>query len=315
MRRKISKVAILRDEPAKAPAPLYLAGPTASGKSALALALAEALGGEIVNADAFQLYRGLDICTAQPSAGDLARVPHHLYGVVEPHETIDAQRYCDLAKPEIAAVQARGRLPIVVGGSGLYMKALTHGLSPLPSSHLLRARLEHLTAAERVSWLLHRDPVAPQTVNLKNDRYVTRALEICLLTGQPQSDLRKAWSHTVPAFHGVRLVWEREALAVRIEKRVKQMVEQGLVAEIAGLSSLSNTAEKAIGVREIRAHLAGETSLEEAVQAIVLATRQYARRQDKWFRRETGFLPLAVNDTSTPEALIAEVLARFPAWK
>ena len=293
--------------------PFYLVGPTASGKSALAVALAERIGGEIVNADAFQLYRGMDICTAQPSREDLQRVPHHLYGVLDPRETSDAQRYCDLARPVIHDIAERGKIPIIVGGSGLYVKALTHGLSVLPNDAALRARLEHLTAAERVSWLLHRDPEAAHTVNLKNDRYVTRALEICLLTGERQSALRKAWSQAAPEYRGIRLVWDREALGARIQQRTQMMAQAGLVAEIAGLKDLSTTAEKAIGVREIRAHLAGECSLQEALEAIALATRQYARRQDKWFRREKGFLPLPVKNSTSVDELAASVLAFFPA--
>jgi tRNA dimethylallyltransferase len=293
-------------------APLYIAGPTASGKSALALALAERVGGEIINADAFQLYRGLRICSAQPSPEDLVRVPHHLYGVIDPTETMDAQRYSELARPMVRAIAERGKVPLVVGGSGLYLKALTHGLMPLPSDALLRNRLTHLSAGERVSWLLHRDPASVQTVNLKNDRYVARALEICLLTGQPQSELRKAWSQASPVFRGIKLFWPRDLLAARVDQRVLQMVRDGLVAEIASLGTLSITAEKAIGMREIRSHLAGECTLEKAVAAIQLATRQYSRRQEKWFRRETGFHALEVRDSSRMPDLVNQVLALFP---
>lgn len=255
------------------------------------MALADRLGGEIVNADAFQLYRGLDICTAKPSAGDLARVPHHLYSVLSLGELCDAQFFCDLARPVIADILARGKVPLIVGGSGLYVKALTHGLSPLPSDEALRQKLSELTPLERVEWLLSRDPEAQKTVNLKNDRYVSRALEICLLTGEPQSKLRQAWSQagTQPDFRGVRLVWDRPALDERINRRVLGMMAAGLVDEVAHAAMLSSTAGKAIGVREVQRHLAGEATLQETIAAIQLATRQYARRQDKWFRREKGF--------------------------
>jgi tRNA dimethylallyltransferase len=302
----------VKSKPSSTIEPFYLVGATASGKSALAMALAEHVDGEIVNADAFQLYRGMDICTAQPSPEDLRRVPHHLYGVIDPRETSDAQRYCEMAQPVIRDIAERGKVPLIVSGSGLYVKALTHGLSPLPNDPGLRARLEHLTAGERVSWLLHRDPGAAQTVNLKNDRYVMRALEICLLTGERQSELRKAWSQAAPEYRGVRLVWDREALAARIQQRVRKMAEAGLVAEIAGLNGLSATAEKAIGVREIRAHLAGEGTLEQALDSIALATRQYARRQDKWFRREKGFVPLAIANGQPIDELVERVWASFP---
>jgi tRNA dimethylallyltransferase len=302
----------VKSKPSSTIEPFYLVGATASGKSALAMALAERVGGEIVNADAFQLYRGMDICTAQPSREDLERVPHHLYGVLDPRETSDAQRYCEMAQPVIHSIAERGKVPLIVSGSGLYVKALTHGLSPLPNDPGLRARLEHLTAGERVSWLLHRDPEAAHTVNLKNDRYVTRALEICLLTGLRQSELRKAWSQAAPEYRGVRLVWDRETLGTRIQQRVQKMADAGLVAEIAGLTELSPTAEKAIGVREIRAHLAGEGSLKQALDAIVLATRQYARRQEKWFRREKGFSPLEIKEGQPMSELVEHIRASFP---
>lgn len=274
------------------------------------MSLAQRLNGEIVNADAFQLYRGLDICTAKPSAADLALVPHHLYSVVSPGELCDAQFFCDLAMPVIADIIARGRLPVVVGGSGLYIKALTHGLSPLPSDEGVREQLAQLTPRERVDWLLSRDPLAEQTVNLKNDRYVTRALEICLLTGQPQSKLRQSWTGFKTSARGVTLIWERQALDARIDQRVLQMVAAGLVEEVAGLPVLSGTAEKAIGVREIRAHLAGQMTLEEAVAAIQLATRQYARRQEKWFRREKWLHRLEVGRGMGEDELVELALAK-----
>jgi tRNA dimethylallyltransferase len=290
---------------------LYIAGPTASGKSGLALALAERLDGEIVNADAFQLYGGLDICTAKPTAADLGRVPHHLYGAIPPGEICDAQFFCNLARPVIAAIAARGKLPIIVGGSGLYVKALTHGLSPLPSDAALREKLDQLTAGERTEWLLVRDPAAKETVNLKNDRYVTRALEICLLTGQPQSELRKAWSQGNVTFRGVRLVWDRAALDARINRRVLDMIAAGLVEEVRDVANLSSTAVKAIGVEEVRRHLAGENSLEDTIAAIQLATRQYARRQEKWFRREHGFRVLPMEEGTTVDAACDRAMAEL----
>jgi tRNA dimethylallyltransferase len=291
--------------------PLYLVGPTASGKSALAIELALRFDGEIVNADAFQLYRGLDICTAKPAAQDFARVPHHLYGVLSLGELCDAQFFCDLAKPVIAEIISRGKVPIIVGGSGLYLKALTHGLSPLPSDESLRQKLAELTPHERVEWLISRDPGAEQTVNLKNDRYVTRALEICILTGEPQSRLREAWSKSNPSFRGVRLVWDRVTLDDRINRRVLQMIASGLIEEVRQSSALSATAVKAIGVPEVRRHLAGEATLEETIAAIQLATRQYARRQEKWFRREKGFRVLPMTEARTLgeacDAVLAEI--------
>lgn len=294
-----------------APSPLYLVGPTGSGKSALAVALAEEINGEIVNADAYQLYRGLDICTAKPSAESQARVPHHLYDVLSLSELGDAAFYAELALPVIADIASRGRVPIIVGGSGLYVKALTHGLTALPSDQGLREQLGELTPGERVVWLKQRDPEAEETVNLKNDRYVTRALEICLLMDQPQSALRKEWSKQQPDFSGICLVWERPALNARIHQRVLDMVDAGLVDEIRSLGALSDTAEKAIGVREICRYLTDECSLEQAISDIQVATRQYAKRQGKWFKREKGFQRLQVHEGMTMEEMMAEAMALY----
>ena len=286
--------------------PFFVVGPTGSGKSALAIDLAQRWDGEIVNADAYQLYKGLDICTAKPTAEERAQVLHHLFDVLPLTEAGDAAQYAAMALPVLEEIGSRGKVPVVVGGSGLYVKALTHGLSPLPSDEALRSRLEHLTPRERVVWLLLRDPHAETTVNLKNDRYVTRALEICLLTGQPQSELRSAWKQQVPDYEGVRLEWPKEVLHDRINQRVLAMVEAGLVAEVAEAGELSTTAEKAIGVNEVRRHLAGELTQAEMIEAIQLATRQYARRQEKWFRREKGFRVVALEANDKWDAIERE---------
>lgn len=211
----------------------YLCGPTASGKSSVAIALAQRIGGEIVNADAFQLYRGLDLCTAKPSQAERAQVSHHLFDRLDASQACDAQRYHDLALPVVEEILRRQRWPIIVGGSGLYVKALTHGLAPLPKGDAnLRAQLDQMTATERVAELLRLDPAAPGNVPLNNDRYVSRALEICLITGQPQSALRQQWQQNQPAFQGALLEREREDLYGRINQRVLHMVEAGVIDEV-----------------------------------------------------------------------------------
>ncbi len=242
-------------------------------------------------------------------------MPHHLYDVLSLSELSDAAFYAELALPIMADITARGRVPIVVGGSGLYVKALTHGLTALPSDQGLREQLSELTPSERVAWLLQRDPEAEETVSLKNDRYVTRALEICLLMDQPQSALRKEWSKQQPDFLGICLVWERPALNARIHQRVLDMVHVGLVEEIRGLGTLSDTAEKAIGVREICRYLTDECSLDQAINDIQIATRQYAKRQEKWFRREKGFRCLNVYEGMSMEEMVVEALAVYRAPK
>lgn len=288
------------DEAALPLSPIYLAGPTASGKSRLAIALAQHLNGEIVNADAFQLYQGIPICSAQPSTEDLATLPHHLYGILNMAETCDAARYASLAQPVIEDVLSRGKVPIITGGSGLYIKALTHGLSQLPSDPNLRNELALLTGEQRVQQLLALDPAAEQTVNLRNDRYVSRALEICLLTGQPQSSLRKSWAESDITFRGIVLQWESETLSERILQRTHLMLDAGLINEVQNLPpDTSVTAEKAIGVKQVRAYLHGDASLEQTIEAIHFSTRQYARRQRTWFRREKSFTPLPITPAMT----------------
>lgn len=293
----------------------FIAGPTASGKSALALALAKQIGGEIVNADAFQLYADMEILTAKPSAADRKRVPHHLYAVLPLNESCDAQRYHALALPVIQDIAARGRVPIVVGGSGLYLKALTHGLSPLPAgSPKLRERFKNLSPGEKIVWLLQRDPEAATTVNLRNPRYVERALEICLLTGRPQSGLRRSFTQNEPQVNGVVLEWNREILYDRINQRTHDMFKAGLIDEVTSLGDLSPTAEKAIGIREVRDHLAGRATLDQTVAAIQQATRNYAKRQITWFRRERCFQTICLDSVPAAE-YVPRLIALFPCLR
>ncbi|MBK8039667.1 MAG: tRNA (adenosine(37)-N6)-dimethylallyltransferase MiaA [Verrucomicrobiaceae bacterium] len=294
---------------------IFLAGPTASGKSALALELASRLDGEIVNADAFQLYAGLDMLTAKPSAADFTRVPHHLYGVLRITEACDAQRYHDLAKPVIEEITSRGKTPLVVGGSGLYLKALTHGLAPLPQGDAtMREKLRERSLEDKVSELLALDPAAATTVNLRNPRYVERALEICLLTGQPQSELRQGFQNATPAIRGLVIIWEREALCRRIEARTRQMLANGALEEVAALGEVSFTACKAIGIREIRDHLACQLTREQTIEAIAIATRQYAKRQATWFRRETCYQTICLDSSSTAQCPLESALRLFSSF-
>ncbi len=214
----------------------FLCGATASGKSAVAALLCQRIGGEIINADAFQLYQGLDICTAKPTAEEQAVSQHHLYSVLGPAESCDAQRFHDLAKPAIDQILNRGHWPVVVGGSGLYVKSLTHGLAPLPKGdEALRAQLGRMTPEEKVAELLRLDPAAETNVAFSNDRYVSRALEICILTGRPQSELRQSWRDNQPEFMGALIEREREDLYDRINRRVGLMIQQGAVEEVKAL--------------------------------------------------------------------------------
>lgn len=287
---------------------ILLTGPTACGKSGVALALAQRTGGEVVCADAFQLYAGLPILTAQPPAADLAAVPHHLYGSISVSEDMDAARYARMAAACIAEIESRGRLAIVTGGSGLYIKALTHGLSPLPPSNAaLRAELDALPAEELIARLLALDPAAGASVPLANPRYVQRALEIALLTGRPVAGQRTSFhAGPRPGIRGIFLQRPRPELHARINARTPAMIAAGTLDEVRALPSpLSATAEKTIGLRELRAVLAGTLPLPDAIAAIQQITRRYAKRQETWFRRETWLQTLECSGRSEAEAAAA----------
>ena len=273
------------------PIAFYICGPTASGKSALALEMADKLDGEIVNADAFQLYRGLEILSAAPSSQEFALAHHHLYGVLEPTVAADAQRYVNLAKPVIAEIQSRGKTPIITGGSGLYLKFLTHGAAPLPTADAaLRAEMDARPLDDLVAQLRQLDPVEASRTALQNRRFVSRALEICLLSGEKSSDLRDGWeaktAEISSQLRGIVIQRSRPDLHARIARRTRVMLDGGALEEVAAMSEISINCEKAIGFREIRALMAGETERATCEDLINAATRQYAKRQETWFRRE-----------------------------
>jgi tRNA dimethylallyltransferase len=300
--------------PGPPPGTVIVAGPTGAGKSGIAALLAARLGGEIVNADASQLFRGLDVITAKPGAEERRLAPHHLFGVLPLEESCDAQRYRDLALPVLWEIHGRGALPIVVGGSGLYLRALTHGLDPLPPADAaIRAEIGPLPLEEKVRRLLELDASAASNVPLANPRYVERALEICLLTGRPQSELRPSAREAAPGLRGFCLLRDRAELHVRINQRVLDMLEAGALEEArveGGGIPEGATAGKIIGLRELRDHLAGRISLDEAVTAIQTATRRYAKRQMTWFRRETAVLrPWEIAPGEPAAALQQELLS------
>lgn len=289
--------------------PLYICGPTASGKSSLALTLAARLDGEVVNADAFQLYRGMETVAASPSLLELESMPHHLYSVLDLAETLDANRYREMALPVMAEIQARGKTPIVVGGSGLYLKFLTHGPSPVPSGDpLLRSELDKLSLEELVARLEKLDPEEAATINRQNRRYVARSLELCLLTGQAVSQLRRDWEQPdPPGLRGLYLDWPRDELAERIAQRTARMLAEGAIEEVAALPCEATTAAKAIGVAEIQAHLAGQKTLAETSELITIATRQYAKRQRTWFRKENWLTRIECNELPEERLLEFEI--------
>ncbi len=295
---------------------LYLAGPTGSGKTAVALALARLVPPvEIINADAYQAYRGLEILSAAPSAAEHTLFPHHLFGVLDPSQENDAASFAQRARQTIAEVATRA-LPLVVGGSGLYLKAITHGLAPTPPGDPeLRADLDALDLEEIIARYQALDPVGAAETNLKNRRYVTRNLEICLLTGRPASELKSEWQEQAPAIRAVYLHRDREDLRERIGQRTRAMFEAGVLDEVAALGELSATAAKAIGIPQIRACLRGEMDRESCLEAIAQATRAYAKRQETWFRREAAFEKLPLPADESAEATAARITDLFSLKK
>ncbi len=280
------------------PPPIYICGPTASGKTAFAIGIALRHNGEIVNADAFQLYAGMEVLSAAPSAEEREMVPHHLYGVLSPSRKNDAQAYVDLATPVIREIQSRGKTPVVTGGSGLYLKFLTHGASPLPTAdEALRRELDSLPLEDLVSRLEHLDPEEAARTSLSNRRYVSRALEICLLSGTKASLLRDQWKTSAlereKELRGHVIRRTREDLHRRINARTRIMLAGGAIDEVAALrDTASATCGKAIGFREILSFLDGGIDRRECEELISAATRQYARRQETWFRREAWLQPV-----------------------
>ena len=276
---------------------LYIVGPTGSGKSSLASDIAGKLGGEIVNGDAFQLYKDIEIVTASPSKDELAKAPHHLYGRLDLTEESNASKYSILAKDKIAKINANNKLAIVTGGSGLYIKSLTHGLSNLPASDpKVRKELDQLPLEKLIEKLNVIDPIGAQTINLKNKRYVIRALEISLLGGKPMSEVKKEWKNNNPLFNGIIIDRSREELYNRINSRVISMFKSGATEEIRQLpDNISQTANKAIGIREIKEYLIGKITLEESISTIQKSSRNYAKRQITWFKRESGFQKVCLN--------------------
>src|SRR4029077_6003822 len=282
----------------------FIVGPTATGKSQIAADVARKVGAEIVSGDAFQIYRGLDLLTAKPDSSTLAKVPHHLIGRVPLTEQMNAEKYRRAATSAIEEINSRGKLAIVVGGSGLYIKALTHGLAPLLESNpKLRERLNAMSLDDLRSQLVEIDPEMARKIDLKNRRRVIRALEICSLTGKPVSAQRlcKGASH-IEAATGVFVFRDRQELYERINQRVEMMFERGVIEEVRTAGEISQTASQMIGLREIRELLAGKKSIPQCIAEIQQATRRYAKRQLTWFRRQTNFLPLNLSFLTHKEA-------------
>ncbi len=290
-------------------APFFIVGPTAVGKSELAADVAAKTDAEIIGADAFQIYREFNLLTARPDAAVLAKVPHHLIGEIGVAEEMNVERFREMATKRIEAIGTRGRRVLVVGGSGLYVKALTHGLSALPKSDPeLRRQLNELTLAELVSRLTAADPASVSQIDLKNPRRVLRALEIALVTRQPVSVQRNTWigkdSEGANSADGFLVERDRDELKSRINRRVEKMFEEDVIEEVQCLGGkIGATASKALGLNAIGDLLDGKVTREECIRAIQGATRQYAKRQLTWFRRQSNFESLNLSLLNHAEAV------------
>jgi tRNA dimethylallyltransferase len=269
---------------------LVILGATASGKSALAMELARQGGAEILSVDSMQVYRGMDIGTAKPSADQQREIRHHLIDCADPNEMFSVARFVELAD----GIIANSKSPLIAtGGTPMYFKALFEGLFDGPSAdESVRNRLKSLSGAELHERLKRVDAAAAERIHVADHKRLVRALEVYELTGQPISDLQKQWETDQPARHRaiwIGLSWEREELNKRINARVKEMIAAGWAEEVRNLlrkySALSQTAREATGYAELIEHIEGRITIDDAVEQIKIATRQLARRQMKWFKR------------------------------
>ena len=280
---------------------LVVVGPTAVGKSEFALRAAERFGGEIVSVDSMQVYRGLDAGTSKPTPAERARVPHHGLDLAEPGEDFSMGAFVRRAQESIAAIGARRRLPILVGGTGLYLRALLRGRAAAPRRRpALRARLLARAARRGGGWL-HRllrrvDAEAAGRIPENDRQRLVRALEVRFATGRRLSDLLRAQPFGAERYDAVKigLTMDRERLGRRIDARVDRFFAAGLAEEVRALREAGRpeaaNAFKALGYREAAAHLRGEITLDEAVRLTRRNTRRYAKRQGTWFRREPGIV-------------------------
>jgi tRNA dimethylallyltransferase len=293
---------------------IAVVGPTAAGKSGLSLRLARALDGEVVNADSMQLYRGMDIGTAKLPAGQRCGVPHHLLDVWEVTRTASVSEYQELARDAIAGIHARGRIPILVGGSGLYVRAVLDDLEFPGTDQGLRDRLEGELAqvgpAAMHARLARLDPVAARAILPGNGRRIVRALEVLELSGRPFSATLPDYRSVYDAVQiGLRV--PRAELDERITARVAAMWQAGFVAEVRGLAGVGlregRTASRALGYAQVLHFLDGAWSQDRAAAETVRATRRFARRQESWFRRDPRISWLTAGDADLADRALATI--------
>ena len=296
---------------------ICIAGPTASGKTALAVELAKELNGEVVSCDSMQVYRRMDIGTAKPTKDEMQGIAHHMLDVADPEEDFSVSRYCAMAEPIVADILRRGKTAIIAGGTGLYMDSLIRGnaFAPFPSTGVreaLEAQADDLGMETMLARLQAIDPEAASRLHRKDRKRILRALEVYLETGQTITEHNRRTQAVPPRFHPLWLgldFEDRADLYARIDRRVGLMLEQGLMEEIQGLLASGiparATAMQAIGYKEFVDALEGRCTLEQAADQVRQSSRRYAKRQLTWFRRNSAMHWL----TRTPETGMAEILS------
>jgi len=291
---------------------LVLSGPTASGKTAIALSLARAFPLEIVSADSMQVYRGMDIGTAKPTPAQRAEVPHHLVDVADPDEKFSAGRFVAEAEEAIRDIREKGRLPLVAGGTGMYIRSLLRGLDALPADPVVRARLtrrwEEDGGKALYAELRRIDPVSAAKIHPSDRVRIVRSLEVAEISGEPASGRKASWASGGSRYRVLFLVLsiEREELYRRIDRRVEEMFRAGLVEEVNGLLARGYGRDlasmRALGYRHVLSHLLDGISRDQAVDQMKRDTRRYAKRQVTWLSGETGVVRL-------PEGRMSEAAA------
>ncbi len=284
---------------------LALVGPTAAGKSRMAVEVARELGAEgtrveILSCDSMAVYRGLDVAADKPAEADRGGVPHHLFDLADPDEEFTAARFRDAARGTISEVQRRGGIPLLVGGSGLWFRAVVDELEFAPTDRDVRRRLATQDAGELHARLARIDPEGAERIDPRNARRVVRAMEIHELTGRPPSELRRSWDRYESAYDLVvaGLTWSRDDLRERAAERIHRRLDAGLLEEVEEVRRRgpSRTALQALGVKELLEHLEGRLGFEEAVELLERNTRTFVRRQLSWFRRDPRIVWVDVSE-------------------
>ena len=298
---------------------IVVCGPTAGGKTALAVSLAERLGGEVIGADSMQIYKGMDIATAKPAEAEKRGVPHHLINILGPAESFSVADYVKLAKPVVSDISGRGKLPILCGGTGLYISSLIDNIAfeEIESSGQIRESLKRLAREKGAEYLFAKleeaDPALAAKLHPNNLSRVIRALEIFEATGERMSVLQEKARQT-PKEYAVRVIGltyrDREKLYDRVNNRVDDMLERGLLDEAKSALEMSGaaTSSQAIGIKELKPYFAGLEPLEDAVERLKRSTRRYAKRQLTWFRRDERVFWLYKDDFVDDAGLLQAAL-------